>query len=79
MYHYKKLVSWLGVTLPGRVYQASSSKKRVLTHGGSISNGDEMNIVLLTLVEYLGHTNSLVSGLAYDEAGLTFATIDNSC
>lgn len=26
-----------------------------------------MNIVLLKLVEYLGHTNALVSGLAYDE------------
>lgn len=26
-----------------------------------------MNIVLLKLVEYLGHTNALISGLAYDE------------
>lgn len=26
-----------------------------------------MNLVLLKLVEYLGHTNALVSGLAYDE------------
>lgn len=26
-----------------------------------------MNLVLLKLVEYLGHTNALISGLAYDE------------
>ncbi|KAL8729547.1 MAG: hypothetical protein Q9166_004627 [cf. Caloplaca sp. 2 TL-2023] len=32
-----------------------------------VSSGDEMNIVLLRLVEYLGHTNPLVCGLAYDE------------
>lgn len=28
-----------------------------------------MNLVLLRLVEYLGHTNSLICGLAYDEVG----------
>ena len=28
---------------------------------------DETNIILLHLVEYLGHTNSLINGLAYDE------------
>ncbi|KAL6718301.1 serine/threonine-protein kinase M1 [Lecanora helva] len=32
-----------------------------------ISAGDEMNLVLLRLVEYLGNTNPLLSGLAYDE------------
>ncbi|CAO1598571.1 serine/threonine-protein kinase M1 [Xanthoria calcicola] len=32
-----------------------------------VSSGDEMNIILLRLVEYLGHTNPLVCGLAYDE------------
>ncbi|KAI4102058.1 MAG: hypothetical protein L6R37_004617 [Teloschistes peruensis] len=32
-----------------------------------ITSGDETNIVLLRLVEYLGHTNPLVCGLAYDE------------
>ena len=26
-----------------------------------------MNLILLKLVEYLGHTNALISGLAYDE------------
>lgn len=26
-----------------------------------------MNLVLLKLVEYLGHTNALISGLAFDE------------
>ncbi len=32
-----------------------------------VSTGDELNIILLRLVEYLGHTNPLVCGLAYDE------------
>ncbi|KAL8834033.1 MAG: hypothetical protein Q9170_003964 [Blastenia crenularia] len=32
-----------------------------------VSSGDETNIVLLRLVDYLGHTNPLVCGLAYDE------------
>ncbi|KAL8699738.1 MAG: hypothetical protein Q9224_001285 [Gallowayella concinna] len=32
-----------------------------------VSSGDETNIVLLRLIEYLGHTNPLVCGLAYDE------------
>lgn len=31
------------------------------------STGDETNIVLLRLVDYLGHTNPLICGLAYDE------------
>lgn len=34
-----------------------------------VSSGDETNIVLLRLVDYLGHTNPLVCGLAYDEVG----------
>ncbi len=28
-----------------------------------------MNLVLLKLVEYLGHTNPLICGLAFDEVG----------
>lgn len=32
-----------------------------------INDGVEMNLVLLKLVEYLGHTNALVCGLAFDE------------
>ena len=32
-----------------------------------IDDGDEMNLVLLKLVEYLGHPNALVCGLAFDE------------
>ena len=32
-----------------------------------ISDEDETNIVLLRLVEYLGHSNPLICGLAYDE------------
>ena len=33
----------------------------------NINDGDEMNLVLLKLVEYLGHTNALICGLAFDE------------
>ena len=29
-----------------------------------------MNLVLLKLVEYLGHTNALLSGLAFDEVSI---------
>jgi serine/threonine-protein kinase ATR len=36
----------------------------------SICTEEELNIVLLSLVEYLGHTNSLVRGVAYDEVRL---------
>lgn len=32
-----------------------------------VSGGDHMNLILLKLVEYLGHTNALICGLAYDE------------
>jgi len=38
-----------------------------LTPWHSVSTGDLMNLVLLRLVEYLGNTNALLSGLAYDE------------
>ena len=33
----------------------------------SISSEDEMNLVLLRLIEYLGHTNPLISGLGFEE------------
>ena len=36
----------------------------------SMSSGDDMNMVLLRLVEYLGHTNPLISGFAFDEVGI---------
>ncbi|KAL9021748.1 MAG: hypothetical protein Q9185_001112 [Variospora sp. 1 TL-2023] len=32
-----------------------------------VSKGDETNIVLLRMMDYLGHTNPLICGLAYDE------------
>ena len=32
-----------------------------------ITVGDERNIVLLRLVEFLGHTNQVICGLAYEE------------
>ncbi|MCJ1394432.1 serine/threonine-protein kinase M1 [Xylographa bjoerkii] len=33
----------------------------------TVSSEDEMNLVLLRLIEYLGHTNPLICGLAYEE------------
>ena len=33
----------------------------------TVGDGDELNLILLKLVEYLGHTNALLCGLAYDE------------
>ena len=42
----------------------------LLTFDLRVSAGDEMNLVLLKLVEYLGHTNPLICGLAYDEVGI---------
>ncbi|KAF2843387.1 hypothetical protein M501DRAFT_994296 [Patellaria atrata CBS 101060] len=32
-----------------------------------VCGNDELNIILLQLVEYLGHTNSMLTGLAYNE------------
>ena len=36
-----------------------------------------MNLVLLKLVEYLGHTNALISGLAYDEVGASYMQLSH--
>ena len=33
----------------------------------TVGDGDELNLVLLKLVEYLGHPNAFLCGLAYDE------------
>ena len=56
--------------MPGEYKYLSLIIFPLLTSASSISDGDEMNFVLLTLVEYLGHTNPLISGLAYDEVVL---------
>lgn len=32
-----------------------------------ISNDDELNLVLLGLVKYLGHSNPIISGAAFNE------------
>jgi serine/threonine-protein kinase ATR len=36
-----------------------------------IVKNDELNIVLLKLVGYLGHSNPIVSGVAFNEVGAT--------
>ena len=38
-----------------------------------VSSNDEKNIVLLRLFEYLGHSNTLICGLAYDELLVIFS------
>jgi hypothetical protein len=38
-----------------------------LTSYCRVSGDVELNIVLLRLVEYLGHTNPVICGLAYNE------------
>jgi hypothetical protein len=35
-----------------------------------VSADRELNLVLLRLVEYLGHTNQIVSGAAFNEVSL---------
>lgn len=52
------------------VRYAEESYLRLLIPDCRVSAGDEMNLVLLKLVEYLGHSNSLIYGLAYDEVSL---------
>ncbi|KAL8774573.1 MAG: hypothetical protein Q9209_000946 [Squamulea sp. 1 TL-2023] len=49
--------------------ELSSQETCILAWGqvARVSSGDEMNIVLLRLIEYIGHTNPVVCGLAYDE------------
>lgn len=41
----------------------------------SVSRNDEMNIVLLRLTEYLGHTNPLLCGIAYDEVSVNLIPV----
>lgn len=65
IWHSKKRAFWLGDRLPGMLsLLASIERAHPLSR---VSNGDQMNLVLLKLVEYLGHTNALLCGLAYDE------------
>lgn len=52
------------------VRSAEKSHLCLLIPDCRVSTGDEMNLVLLKLVEYLGHSNSIISGLAYDEVRL---------
>ena len=49
----------------------------MLTIDLRVSTGDEMNLVLVELVKYLGHTNPLICGLAYDEVS-TSSTIESN-
>lgn len=44
-----------------------------------ISNDEEMNIVLLRLLEYLGHANPFVSGIAYTEVGYGHILFKYNC
>lgn len=65
IWHYRKRAFWLGDRFLGM-----SSPKASTGHADllpRVSSGDEMNLILLKLVEYLGNTNALLCGLAYDE------------
>ena len=39
-----------------------------------ISEDRELNLVLLRLVEYLGHTNQIISGAAFNEVSVALHT-----
>lgn len=60
----------IGLGTACSVYLAYSSRPEDADTLSSVSGGDEMNLVLLKLVEYLGHTNALLSGLAFDEVSI---------
>jgi hypothetical protein len=65
IWHSKKRAFWLGDRLLGMLSLVASTER---AHPLSrVSSGDQMNLVLLKLMEYLGHTNALLCGLAYDE------------
>lgn len=46
---------------------ASNHTKRFLLTLYSVLRDRELNLVLLRLVEYLGYTNQIVSGVAFNE------------
>lgn len=66
---FKRQQFLLGVLSHGKTYAIQES--HALTDMSSITEGDERNIILLRLVEYLGHTNQVICGLAYDEVFTT--------
>jgi hypothetical protein len=66
----KKLAFLRGVNLEGMLVlnglEMVNDKIRIL-------NDNELNIVLLKLVEYLGHSNPIISGVAFNEVGFLLA------
>jgi serine/threonine-protein kinase ATR len=60
--------SSLGVNLAGMFLTPVDHKHYIpAANRGRISNDDELNIVLLRLVAYLGHSNPVISGVAFNE------------
>jgi hypothetical protein len=43
------------------------------TNRGSVVKDDDLNVLLLALVEYLGHNNQIVSGTAFSEVSSKFS------
>ena len=67
LYIYKKRVSLHGAKLGSRDILPL---RPTSTNGIRTLNDDELNIVLHKLVEYLGHSNPIVTGVAFNEVGL---------
>lgn len=58
---------WLCVDLQSVWYSSLVRHSGKADAPNRISNDEEMNIILLRLVEYLGHTNPFVCAVAYAE------------
>jgi hypothetical protein len=65
----RKLASLLGLRSEGK-FARSGFLHKLANHLRIVRN-DELNIVLLKLVGYLGHSNPIVSGVAFNEVGET--------
>lgn len=58
----------------GSVSNGRTSDVRRPDSTSTVEDGDILNLVLLKLVEYLGHPNALLNGLAYDDVRLSLHT-----
>lgn len=56
----------LGHNAPG-IDMNMHDSERLVADCHRILDGDELNLILLKLVEYLGHTNPIVCGVAFNE------------
>lgn len=59
--HGGKLEGIISLEYPGLVNESNSVR---------VVQDQELNVVLLKLLDYLGHTNPIVSGVAFNEVGI---------